>query len=882
MPPFPERRVSTAPARTVWTAGVHREVLSNGLTVLVQREPSAPVVGIVTHVKAGFFDEPDEWVGISHVLEHMFFKGTPTRGVGAIARQTKAVGGYLNAGTSYDFTVYYTVLPARSMATGLEIQADALQHALIDEGELARELRVIIEEAKRKLDTPPAVAREKLHALMFDRHRIRRWRIGTEAQLSQLTRTDVWRYYASRYVPSRTIVSIVGDIDATEAMEQARELYGSWPSQAAQVEPSPTEPPHSGLRVGTLRGDIELAQLLLGWPGPLPLDPDAAALDLAAAVLTTGRGSWLYRALRERGLVTSVAAGHFAPTELGMFTIAAELRADLIPQALDSIAHAVRRLSEDGPNEAELERARRLVVMRWARGLESMEGRASALAGAEALRDVALLDDQYSLLHDITADRVTQAARRYLRTDQVAVLVQVPREVTLELDALDVARSFNNGGSTALASPSSPTFIIPPAITVERHVRHDVHHAALPGLDLLVRRKPGVPLGTIGMYALRHAFDPPAAAGLGALALRALVRGADGMDAAELAFAFERFGGAVVPRVSSDWGGLDTSVLATHLVPAAQLLRRVLSEPTFEPAAVEEERAVLLAEARRVADDMFRYPFQLAFRGAFSDHGYGLPPTGLPETVAALEGADIASWHAQWIGQSRFLVVAVGDFEPAGMLSELAGVFIGWPEASRPRAGLDGAWAVTGGPFERVVERDKAQSALAFVFPGPPRPDQRRYAAEVWAAVASGLGGRLFEALRERRSLAYTVVATPWLRRRAGALAAYIATSPEREAEARQAMLEELAVFARDPVSQAELSQAINYVSGQAEVRRQVGADVVAEIRDAWLSGEGLVELGDPAPRYAAVQADEIQALATSYLVPDRLAVGVVRGVGAS
>ena len=163
------------PTHQSWTAGVVREVLPNGLTLLVQRESSAPAVAVVTHVKAGFFDEPDRWGGISHVLEHMFFKGTPTRGVGEVARQTKAAGGYLNAGTAYDYTTYYVTLPAHQLESALDIQADALQHASLDRDELARELQVIIQEAKRKLDSPGALAHETLHEVLFDRHRIRRW-----------------------------------------------------------------------------------------------------------------------------------------------------------------------------------------------------------------------------------------------------------------------------------------------------------------------------------------------------------------------------------------------------------------------------------------------------------------------------------------------------------------------------------------------------------------------------------------------------------------------------------------------------------------------------------------------------------------------------------
>src|SRR3954463_1909064 len=155
-------------ATSINHATVTRTVLPNGLTVLVRRDASAPVVAIVTYVKAGYFDETDDVVGIAHVLEHMYFKGTPTRGVGEIARETKAVGGYLNAATIYDHTVYYTVLPSSGFAAGLDVQFDAYANSVIDAEELARELEVIIQEAKRKADNPGAVVTESLYALLHD------------------------------------------------------------------------------------------------------------------------------------------------------------------------------------------------------------------------------------------------------------------------------------------------------------------------------------------------------------------------------------------------------------------------------------------------------------------------------------------------------------------------------------------------------------------------------------------------------------------------------------------------------------------------------------------------------------------------------------------
>src|SRR5918994_5174210 len=380
----PSRLPFTVHRSPVWTKEVRRDVLPDVLTLLVQADNSAPVVAVVTHVKAGFFDEPDHWTGISHVLEHMFFKGTPRRAVGAIARETKAAGGYLNAGTGYDHTSYFTVLPASGLETALDIQSDALRNSVIDPDELARELRVIIEEAKRKLDTPGSVAHETLHEVMFDHHRIRRWRIGHEADLAKLTRADVWSYYRSRYVPERTIVALTGDFDPDRALELGRAAYGDWPAADGGVDRSPEEPPLREVRTRTLRGDVSQAELVVGWRTVPPLHEDSPALDLAAAVLGSGRGSWLYRALRETGIVTSISAHNYSPTELGVFSIGADLAPETLLPAVERIAECVAHLTLVGPTPEAMERARTLLTARWARQFEPMEGKGSAIAAAEA------------------------------------------------------------------------------------------------------------------------------------------------------------------------------------------------------------------------------------------------------------------------------------------------------------------------------------------------------------------------------------------------------------------------------------------------------------------------------------------------------------------
>lgn len=863
-----------------WTAGVVREVLPNGLTLLAQREPSAPAVAVVTHVKAGFFDEPDRWSGISHVLEHMFFKGTPARGVGEVARQTKAAGGYLNAGTAYDYTTYYVTLPASGLATALDIQSDALQHATLDADELARELQVIIQEAKRKLDSPGSLAHETLHEVLFDRHRIRRWRIGTESALAGFTRGDVAGYYASRYVPDRTIVAIVGDVDPVEAIRAARSRYVDWPPRTAGTDPSPAEPPRRDVRARTLRGPITLAQLALGWRTVPPLHPDAAALDLAAAVLGSGRGSWLYQSVRASGLATDVSAHHYSPTEVGVFSIGAELEAERIPAALAEIAKAVLALRTAGPDAGSLERARTLLLNRWARNLETMDGRASALAAAEALRDVGLLDEEFGQLSALTAADVRRVAEQYLLPDSVGAVAYLPDGRGADLEPEALAAAFR------VAAPARPDVAPDPGPAVRTvsgrpagRSEAGVLHVALDGADLLIRRKGGVPAVTLGVYALRAGTELPSEAGLGSLALRSAIRGAGQYDAEQFALAFERLGGSLGASASSDSLGMGTTVVSDRLAPAAALLRLAIGEPRLAEAEVTRERDVMIEQARQVADDTFRYPFQLAFRGAFGESAYGLPIGGLEESLRSLTAARVAAWHREAVQGRRLTVVAVGDIEPERAADELAAVFREWRSAPQPAAGAV-SWQPTDAPVERVVELGKAQSAFAMLFPGPTRRDPARHAAEVWAAVASGLGGRLFDALREKKSLAYTVLAFAWPRLRAGALGTYIAMAPERELEARVAMLEELGRFAREPVTPDELAGAIGYLSGQAAVQRQSASHLVSEIVDAWLLGEGLGELEDPAAPYRRVTAEEVWRVARESLRPERRAEGVVRGTG--
>src|SRR6266576_2779147 len=437
---------------------VHRTILPNGLTVLIQEDHSAPVVAIVTYVKAGYFDETDDENGLAHALEHMFFKGTTKRGVGDIAKETKSSGGYLNAHTIYDNTTYYTVLPSSGFAKGLEIQADAYANSVIDAGELAKEMEVIIQEAKRKSDNPSAVATETLYELLHDAHRMRRWRIGREPGLRAFTRDRMNRFYHNFYQPGNTILSISGDVDTADSVRRVTDLYGGLASSEPVRNPGPPEPDHEGFRYRELAGDIAQSQLVLGWRTPGTLDADTAVLDVAASILATGRASRLYRSVREKKLASSITAYDYTPTELGVFVVHAETEPEDVAEAAGVIWDQLHQLRVGALEEHELTRVRRIFEARWVRRLETAEGRSNYLAEWEALGGWRLGEEYFERFMSASADDVQRVMRKYLAEERAAALVYRPNSSQdVAQEAADMKRILGEDGSERLpAIPRRP------------------------------------------------------------------------------------------------------------------------------------------------------------------------------------------------------------------------------------------------------------------------------------------------------------------------------------------------------------------------------------------------------------------------------------------
>jgi zinc protease len=861
---------------------IHRTVLPNGLTVLVQEDRSAPVVAIVTYVKAGYFDETDEENGLAHALEHMFFKGTEKRGVSEIAKQTKASGGYLNAHTMYDNTTYYAVLPSSGFAKGLEIQADAYANSVLDAGELAKEMEVIIQEAKRKSDNPSAVATETLYELLHDAHRMRRWRIGREPGLRAFTRDLMNGFYRNFYRPANTVLSISGDVAAREALHLVQQLYGQLQSGDPVRRPGPAEPDHEGFRYRELAGDIAQSQLVIGWRTPGALDPETTLLDIAASLLSTGRASRLYRAVREKKLASSISAYDFTPTELGVFVVHAETEPENTAEAARVIWDQLHQLRVGSIEDSELTRVRRIFEARWARRLETAEGRANYLAEWEAMGAWQLGDEYFKRFMSATSDDVQRVVRKYLSEERAAALIYRPESAPIVAhDAADMKRILGEGGSKRLPTipsrPASPSQVTKGAVLEKEEAGVSVFRTA-EGTPVLVRRKVGSPVANIGVFIVGGAVEEEdESAGLTLLTARTMIKGTSTRTAAQIAEDAEMLGGTISPSAGSDSFGWSFSVPTPRIAEALELLGDVIQRPTIPDDAFETERAIALSNVALLRDDMHRYPMRLAASVAFARHPYGTPPMGTEESLRAITAEQARDWHKSRVLESTAVIGIVADLDVREAADLVAREFAALTPKKAPKVGKP-RWPKS---VKIAAEsRDKAQTAIALAFPAPSRTDDSRFAANLIATVASGLGGRFFDELRDRQSLAYTVQAAVNEKRVAGMFLSYIATSPEKEGVARTGLLNEFAKLRNDAVLPEELTRAKEYIVGSHAISRESGATLLGEMLDAWMFGEGLQELLEYDVRVRAVTAEQMRDVARKYFHAERRVEGIVRGVG--
>jgi len=427
----PSRSPAPAAKRPAPTAisGPARYVLPNGVPVIIEEHRASDVVALQLWVQAGARDETANELGLAHYLEHMLFKGTPTRPAGFVEREVEGVGGRINAGTSWDYTFYHTVLPARQAAAGIEMLVDVGVNASLEQAQLEAEKHVVLEEMRLNQDNPRRFLVRELFSHAFGGHPYGRPVIGTAEVISGLDRDTLVSFYRRHYMPEMFALVVVGAVEPAEVLQVARASLGAVPRGGGRRLPVVTPPTARRVRVETSRPTAQ-AHLGLAWPASRLDHADTPVFDVLTSIVGRSKSSRLVNSLRERqGLVTAINSSFSALQGAGLLTITAQLEPHNLQRAEAAVLNEIRRLQEGGVSPAELRRAITAAEVEHEFSTETAEGRARAYGQAETiwrLEEELLYLDR---VRSVTAAQVQAVARRYLdleRYVRVALLPQRP------------------------------------------------------------------------------------------------------------------------------------------------------------------------------------------------------------------------------------------------------------------------------------------------------------------------------------------------------------------------------------------------------------------------------------------------------------------------
>src|SRR6266699_3012023 len=707
-------------------------VLRNGLTVVVQEDHSAPVASVQAWCATGSIDEDAHLgAGLSHILEHMLFKGTKTRSTNQIAQKIQDVGGYINAYTSFDRTVFWIDVPKDGVATALDVLADAMMNSTLPPEEYMKEQEVIRREFAMGLDDPDRVAGLLLFATAYQRHPYHFPVIGDIEIYNQLTQDQVIQYYKTRYSPNNLTFVVVGDVDVAKVRQQLTEFFKAYPEKSLKPIFIPEEPPQLGRREVHQEFATELTHLSLAWHIPELTNPDVPALDLLSTILGEGRSSRLYRRVREEaGLAFSISAFSYTPGDPGLFGIDAtvdpkkrEAAEQLALRIVDEVKHA-------GVTAEELAKAKKIMLSHHLGALTTMRGQASDIGSNWLLtRDLNFSRHYLDAVQKVTLDDIKRVAATYLTENNLTVV------------------SLNPKGSLATKAESAK------AVEAGEIQKFDLSN----GLRLLVREDPRLPL--VGMGAVFRGgllAETPQTNGITRLMAKVLLKGTKTRTAEQIANDIEAVGGSI----SSDAGNNSFSVSVDVTKPDVKLGLALLSDvflnATMPEKAIAREKETQIAAIQQEEEQLTMVARNIMRQALFPRHPYALRSNGSVESVQRLTQKDLVEFRHRYVVAKNGVIYVFGDVKA----SEVKQLF------EKALAGMKpGTLALTdahpAAPLNKIetVEsrKEKAQGVIMVGYRGADIFSPDRYPLQLIDEASSDLGSRFFVRIREQMGLAYYV-----------------------------------------------------------------------------------------------------------------------------
>ena len=881
-------------------AGITKYQLDNGLTVILEENHASPVVAVNVWVKTGSACEVEGEYGLAHVHEHMLFKGTEKRDVGEIAKVIEADGGHINAFTSFDETVYYVVIASRFLDTALDVLADAMQNSTFDPEELNKELEVVLEEIRRGKDSPSRNLSEKMFSTAFTEHPYGRPVIGSEESVKSFTREGITDFYKKWYTPNNMVLVVVGDFDSAEVKPKIEALYGNFPSRELPECDIADEPAQESMRTYVIDKPLQEGYFSLAYLIPNAKHEDTPVMDVLSNILGGGDSSRLYRTIKEdKGLVNSIYAYAYTPKYNGIFAVGGSIDPTKSKEALSAIAEEINRLKYEPVSDEELERVKVNIESDALYTKETMQGQAQKLGFYEVETDDFRFEQEYlDGVSKVTPEDIMLAAQTYFPDERLTAGFLLPTgSVTIKEDEIQTIvetsskkmQEQNKGKGEVLIEKDTLSVDEEPAAEAKSvetaqsassdTIAGDVNKYVLQnGITVLIKKNDSVPL-----FAARAAFlggvryEDEDTNGVSNFVSRMLTRGTDSRSALEIAEQIESIAGQVDGFSGRNSFGVTVESLSKNFVPAMDIFADVILNASFNPEEVERARREILADINRQGDNLLRTTVNLFLDTLYTEHPYKLNPLGSAENVSAFDSESLQRFYRKYARPENLVITVVGNVNEEEVLETIKNDFGAMEKANTPAPVIKAENPPSEIRKKIETKQDKAQTHILLGFQGPTLMDDDHYVIEVLNTIMSGMGGRLFLELRDKKSLAYTVTSfyTPGLE--PGFLGVYIGTAPEKEEEAIEGMKEQLELLLAEGVSDEEIERAQSFLVGSFEIGLQENSAQAAKISFDELYGIGWEEYNKYPEKIYAVTKEDVLAAAQKYIDLNKYTIAIVK-----
>jgi zinc protease len=848
--------------------------LANGLQVLISEDHSAPTVSVVVTYAVGSRDERKGRRGFAHLFEHMMFSGSLNVGKGEHVALISAYGGQADAAAQYDTTRFLQTLPANQLDLALFLEADRMRSLKLNQALFDAERGTVLAEiAQRKENQPYGMVQDAIFARAYDTPGYQRDYLGSPDDLRSATLQEATDFFKIYYAPNNAVLTIVGDVDTSDAKARVEKWFEHIPAQPPPPVPDLSEPPQTAERRAKIEDPFApTPRVYVAYKGPVGLAADWESVQALMSVVAYGFSSRLNQKLvRESGvaLQTTGSIDRRAGAGLITFTLTPSPNRDSAA-LLAQFDAVIKEVAERGISDVELTRAKRRIELGRANSLQATRDRAGSLGDYQSrFGNAAALNRRREAFAAMTLDDVKRVAGEYLKAERRTIVEVIP------------------AAAKRAPQPSTNASVNVPTERLNRApVSKDVLRVSMPatreltldnGLAVQIAETHRVPLVTV-RFDIRGAgpsYDPPQQPGVALMTAVMLRAGTGTKSSREISDRMDLLGAAPSTGTAGDPG---TIVIGATGLPDTfddwfTLLAEMLVKPSFAADELTlakrsfgSEMATRRASSMNAASDLIVSALT----------GSGVPIIASPQMLAQLNADHLVAWHRERYVPQNAVLSVVGDVDPARVERLVRSVLNGWQRTTFQESPPPIRVPSTRG----VHVLDRPGSVLSTVMLGGPatnRADADYPAMLLGNMTLGGMpGARLFRELRESRGWSFNPASGQVTYKHGGLWLTYADVQTPRTGDAIGVLLAELGRLAAEPVTEAELDDAKRAVIGGFALGLEMltaQATNLANRRTEGLSADYWQRFPDV---MQAVTADDIRRVAAKYLDPAKAQIAVV------